>query len=71
MALNIDSKVKDLVANKQCAQIIDKYIPGFSTAPQIQMAMGMTLRTVCGFPQTGISKEKVAELAAELEALGL
>lgn len=71
MAISINSKVKEIVENPQAAAVLDKYIAGMSTAPGTKQAYGMTLKMVCSFPQTPISKEKVAEMAAELEALGI
>jgi len=41
MALTLDSKIADLLANPKAKAILDKYLPGFSTNPQMAMAKGM------------------------------
>ena len=71
MALNGKSKVKDLIANPEICAIIEEYLPGMSTDPRAKQGYGMPLKTVCSFPQTGLSKEKAAEMIARIEALGL
>ncbi len=51
MALSIDSKVGDILANPQGKAILDKNLPGFSTNPQMAMAKGMTLKMIA--PMSG------------------
>lgn len=43
MTLTINSKVKDLIANKEAVALIDKLIPGLTTHPQIGIAKNFTL----------------------------
>ncbi len=64
-----DSKVGDLLKDPGARAILEEYIPGVSTHPQMKMAAGMTLKAICGFPQTKISKEKLAEISVKLQAL--
>lgn len=51
MALSIDSKIGDLLANPKAKAILDKAMPGFSTNPQMSMAKGMTLKMIA--PMSG------------------
>ena len=67
MAMNIDMKVKDLDQDPKFAEIIDKYVPGFSTDKQLKLAYSMTLKSLCKFPQMGLDADSVAALAKELE----
>ena len=67
MAMNIDMKVKDLVLDPKFNEIIDKYVPGFSTDKQLKLAYPMTLKALCKFPQMGLDADAVAALAKELE----
>lgn len=46
MALNFDSKIKDLLANEQAKAAVAREIPGLVDHPQIGFAKGMTLRAV-------------------------
>jgi len=65
-----DSKVRDLVNDPEAKAVMESFIPGFSTHPQLKMAFGMTLKQIAGFPQAKISKEMLAEIDAKLRALG-
>ena len=51
MALSIDSKIGDILANPQGKAVLDKHMPGFSTNPQMAMAKGMALKAVA--PMSG------------------
>ena len=46
MALDINSSIGDLLKNPQSRAIIDKWIPGTSTNPQISMVESMSLPDV-------------------------
>lgn len=71
MALNVNSKIKDLIANPQCVAVLEKYMPGMTTNPGTKAAYGMTLKALMAFPQAKVSKDTAAKVAEELEALGL
>ncbi len=70
MALTIDSKVKELMKNPKTADLLEKYAPGFKTNPQMKLVGALTFRKLAGFPQAGISAEKLAEIDEALKALG-
>jgi hypothetical protein len=46
MALTIDSTIQELLANPKSRAIVDKWIPGTSTNPQISMVETMSLPDV-------------------------
>ena len=68
--MNMDMKVKQLAKNEKALEIIDKYVPGFSTNRQLKLAYGMTLRSLFDFPQMADYRGIMDQLNADLEALG-
>ncbi|MFC2018003.1 hypothetical protein ACFLTQ_01705 [Chloroflexota bacterium] len=46
MAITIDSKIGEILADEKAKAIVDKHLPGTSTNPQISMASGMTFKMV-------------------------
>ena len=70
MALSVDSKIKDIVANPTAAEAVEKFVPGFSTNKQMKMCYGITLRAFQKFPQAGLSLEALAEIDKQLTAIG-
>lgn len=72
MALSGDSKIKEFVGKTDAIEIVAKYIPGFDpSAPQMKLTQGMSLKKICGFPQTGISADDAEKLYAELIAANI
>ena len=72
MAIDRNSKLKEITENTEALAILNKYLPQIDPAdPKLKAAMGMSLKTLCGFPQTGIKKDKATELYQELEAASL
>ena len=51
MALTLDSKLGDILADPKGKAVLDKHLPSFSTNPQMAMAKGMTLKMVA--PMSG------------------
>ena len=51
MAITIDSKLGDILADPKGKAVLDKHLPGFSTNPQMAMAKGMSLKMVA--PMSG------------------
>lgn len=64
-----DSKVGEMLKDPAATAVLEKFIPGMSTNPQIAMVAQMTLKTLAGFPQANISSEQLAEIDAELQAI--
>ena len=66
----INTKVKELLNDPDALAILESYVPNLSKQPQIKMAYGMTCKTMLGFPQSGLSKDQIAEIDKKLQALG-
>jgi len=64
-----DSTIGDLIDNPATKAILDKYFPGMSTNPQIDMARGMTLKQIQQFQPDSITDEKLALVDADLAKL--
>lgn len=61
-----DSTVGDLLDNPATKEILDKYLPAFTAAPQIDMARGMTLKSVQAFAPDTVTDEALAKIDADL-----
>ena len=64
-----DSKLGDLLKDPEAKEILERFIPGISTSSQVKMGYGMSFKVICGFPQTGVSKEKLAAIDEELRTI--
>jgi hypothetical protein len=69
MAFNADSTLKQILADPKATAVLEKYAPGFSKHPLLSMAMGMSLKTIAGFPQAGISADKMKAILDDLAKL--
>jgi hypothetical protein len=69
MAFTADSTLKQVLADPQAKAVLEKHFPGFSSHPLIGMAMGMSLKAVAGFPQAGISPDKLKAILDDLAKL--
>lgn len=65
-----ESKMRDIVKDAAAAAVVNQYMPGFATHPQLKMAFGMSLKQIAGFPQAKITKEMLAEMDTKLQGLG-
>lgn len=70
ITLSSDSTIAALMESPEAVAILEKYIPGISTNNRIKQAYGTTIKVVCKFPLSGISKKNAAKLFEELDALG-
>jgi hypothetical protein len=66
LPFNADSTLKQILADPAATAVLEKHLPGFSNHPLIGMAMGMSLRTIAGFPQAGLSAEKMKAIPDHL-----
>ncbi len=66
MAISIDSKIKDILANPKAADVCDKYMPGFKTDKQMKMVYGLSLRALAKFPQAKVTAETLDQINKEL-----
>ena len=69
MAVTIDDKIKVIMKDPKAVELIEKYLPGFGTNPQMKMVQGMTLRALAKFPQANVSEETLAQIIKELAEL--
>jgi hypothetical protein len=70
MAFNADSKFGDLLDNPAAKAVLSKHLPDLDKAgPMLNMARGMTLKAVAGFPQAKIPPDKLKAIVAELEKI--
>jgi len=69
VALTINSKIADLLANEEAKAIIDKHAPGIVTEPKIAQAAAMTLEFI--MPMTGglITPEALKAIDDDLKKL--
>jgi len=64
-----DTPIGDILDNPVTRAILDKYLPGFSTAPQIDSARTMTLKAVQPYAEDTVTDEALAKIDAEFKKL--
>lgn len=64
-----DTPLGTLLDDPAAKTILDKYMPGMSTNPQIEMARSMTLKQIQGFSPDTIKDETLAKIDADLAKL--
>lgn len=67
--LSVESTVRDLLEDERAAAVLDTYLPGFSTNPQLGMARGMTLLQLASFMPHQLTEATLQAIAAELAAI--
>lgn len=66
MALTIDSKIKDLLANDAVRAEVEKMMPGLTSHPQLGLAKGMSLRSVTKLLPEQFTPEVMEQVEAML-----
>jgi para-nitrobenzyl esterase len=70
MAFSADTKFGELLDNPTAKAVLLKHLPEIASAgPMLNMARGMTLKAVAGFPQAKISPEKLQAIVSDLQQL--
>lgn len=72
MAYTLDTKVSELLNDPQAVAILERYAPGASKNPMLEMAKDMTLRSILDLPQAkqaGITEEMALSVLAEVNKL--
>ena len=64
-----DSSIGSLLDDPAAKAIIDKYMPGFTGNPQIDMARGMTLKQIQQFAPDQVKDETLAKIDIDLGKL--
>ena len=72
MAINRNSKLRDVLEVPEAVAIIEEFFPGFveEKASQLGPVMGMKIGMLLKFPQVGMPKDAVEKILAGLDALG-
>jgi hypothetical protein len=65
-----DSKIGDLLKDPQCVKVLEEFLPGLATSPRIKMVSALKLKKMADFKEAKLSKERLAEMDARLQALG-
>lgn len=58
-----------LIDNPATAEILEKYMPGFTTNGQVAMTRGFTLKSIQSYAPDMISEEALEGIEADLSAL--
>ena len=69
MPLTADSTLKEIKANEKGKEILNKYMSGIWEAPQLKLAMGMSLKQMSSFLQAGIDAEKLQAIVDEFSQI--
>lgn len=69
MAYSIQSTINELLASENARAIIEKYLPGATSHPQIGLAGGMRLAAVAQAAGKLFPQETLEKIDAELRAL--
>ena len=69
MAFTGDSTISDILANEKAKAVVEKYVPGFTTHPQLAMVTSMSLKAVALFPEANISSDKLAAIIEDLSKI--
>ena len=69
MAFTGDSTINDILANEKAKAVVEKYIPGFTTHPELAMVKSMSLKAVALFPEANISSDKLAAIIEDLSKI--
>mgnify|MGYP001769181612 CR=1 FL=1 len=69
MAFDINSKLKDLIANEEAKAILVKHMPNLLTDPRTKQGLGMSLKIMSSFPQAKELKDKLPVILEELAKL--
>lgn len=65
---SLDSKLKDLLADPRAKAVLEKHVPEALAAPEIQMAMGMSLNQIAPFAAEVLTAEKLKAIETDLMA---
>ena len=69
MAFSEQSTIREIIADERAKVILDKHFPGASTHPQLSMGLGMTLKQISWYSESGMTPDKLKALVEDLAAL--
>lgn len=70
MTFGAYSTIEAILAHPTAKAVLEKHIPGASAHPQLDKALGMTLREVATYPEADLSAEKFNAIVADLQKIG-
>jgi catechol 2,3-dioxygenase-like lactoylglutathione lyase family enzyme len=68
-SFNEKTTLKQISENEQAKAVLEKHMPGIWDNPGLKMAMNFNLKTLAGFPQSGIDQEKLQAIVADLSTI--
>lgn len=69
MEKGINSTVREIMGNEAAVKIIEKYAPGLTKDPRVDMAMGMKFKSIAPFTGGRLNKKVLASIDEELKKL--
>jgi hypothetical protein len=69
VAFDENSRLREIIADERAKAILDKHFPGASTHPQLSMGLGLTLKQISYYPESGMTADKLKALVEELGRL--
>lgn len=72
MAYTLDSTVGDILNDPHAREILERYAPGIASNAMVNMAKGMSLRSVLNMPQAkqaGITEDVVQKVLTEINGM--
>jgi para-nitrobenzyl esterase len=61
--------ISDLLANPAAKAVVDKDLPGLTSDPRLQQAMGMTLKDIEPYSEGKIDDAALAKVQADFDAI--
>jgi hypothetical protein len=69
VSLDLDAKLKDLLADERAQAVLLKHLGDLADSPQLEMAMGLTLTQIAAFAPDKITPEALAAIGEDLAKL--
>lgn len=67
---NLDSKIKDILTSEEALKIMESYIPGSSTNPQLGLVKGLKIKSLIGKGHyVGLSEDQEKEILDKLMSI--
>ncbi len=67
--LSTNSKLSDLIANEQARAVLEKHVPGMTTDPRIDQAMGLSLREIAPYAPDVFTEQLLNAIESDLAKL--
>ena len=69
MAITMESKLKDFLADPEAKAIMDDIIPHLAGHPNMKMALNMKMSKIVKLPYSKVTPEKAKEMEDRVNAL--